>query len=214
MGSTSKECLELSFPTWKMSGWFSSWDGCSSFSLRGENKARVSVLGLIQSMCHLWGHPCTMSGRLEVSKQLSSNSAGYSRSTSSSLLRKENLSLLFLLFSHLLCCREASSLCPRTPRKGPTHASSIHAFSTSYVQGSAFDAVDHVFLLESFLPWISSTTLLSPDRLLLSVSSQLSSWPSFPLLACQMLAFPEFSPPSFSFLILYALPGNVLEQCC
>ena len=78
----------------------------------------------------------------------------------------------------------------------------------------AFDAVDHVFLLESFLPWISSMTLLSPDRLLLSVSSHLSSSPSFPLLACQMLAFPEFNPPSFSFLILYALPGNVLEQSC
>ena len=34
--------------------------------------------------------------------------------------------------------------------------------------------------------------------LLLSVSSQVSSWPSFPPLAPQMQAFPEFNPQSFS----------------
>lgn len=60
---------------------------------------------------------------------------------------------------------------------------------------AAFDAVDRFFLLESlssfgFLPWHYSLLIL----LLLSVSSQLSSWPYSPLWAPQMLAFPEFSP--------------------
>lgn len=54
-----------------------------------------------------------------------------------------------------------------------------------------------LFPWKFFFPWISSMTTLSWFSSY-SVSSQLSSWPSFPLLAPQMQEFPEFSPQSFS----------------
>lgn len=78
---------------------------------------------------------------------------------------------------------------------------------------AAFNAVGHFFLLESlsscgFLPWHHSLLIL------LTVCSRLSSEPSIPLLAPQMLASPEFSPQCFSLCTLYAYPGNEWEQAC
>lgn len=104
LGCTSKSILSISLHPWWCLDDSPNSTGCPSFSLKGEDKARVSGLGLIQSMCYIWGnqhHAGEPRGVYTGIQQL-----WYSRLTFSSLL-KEECCLRFVLFSHLLCCREA-----------------------------------------------------------------------------------------------------------